>query len=263
MRPVMASLALALVATSSVEAAPAAELAPACSFWGWVEAPALLLDERLLYLVAKIDPDLPACLRAGKQKLTVVWEASVAGAWVKVAEEDVGKAPKVDARLFPSAYCDKTPKPAAVRARVEAPAGLSGAAFTSPVIDVTSVCEPCSQGAGSMGVIREEKELQLEGDLGEEWLACVRARRKGEGGKITLRVFLGDDMHEIMKAIRPTMVFPVEPKGGRVLRRLPLATACKDPARRELAVELAGSGMYRELNGGGRAVTRLSCRQAR
>jgi len=256
---------LALLAASPAQGAPAAQavpLAPGCSFPGWVEAPTLTVDERLLYLAAKIDPDLPACLRARKQKLTVVWEASVAGAWVKVEEEDASKAAKLDARLFPSAYCDKGQKPTAVRARVEAP-GLAGAAFTSPPVDVTPICEPCERGAGSMGIIREEKELQLEGDLGEEWLACVRARRKGEGGKITLRVFLSDDMHQVMKQIRPTMVFPVEPKGGRIIRRLILATVCKDPARRELAVELAGSGMYRELNGNGRAVSRLLCRSGR
>lgn len=262
MRAVTACLAL-LTATPAA-AAPAAQavpLAPTCSFSDWVEAPTLTVDERLLYLAAKIDPDLPACLRARKQKLAVVWEASIGGAWVKVEEEDASKGAKLDSRLFPSTYCDKGQKPTAVRARVEAP-GLAGAAFTSPAVDVTPICEPCDR-AGSLGVIREEKELQLEGDLGEEWLACVRARRKGEGGRITLRVFLSDDMHKVMKEIRPTMVFPVEPKGGRIIRRLPLSTVCKDPARRELAVELAGSGMYRDLNGNGRAVKRLTCRAGR
>jgi hypothetical protein len=263
MRAVITCTALALCGAAPAQAVAGAQgvaLAPSCSFSGWVEAPVLLLDDRLLYFVAKIDPDLPACLRARKQKLGVVWEALSGGNWVKVEEDDASKGAKVDARLFPSTYCDKKPTPTAVRARVE---GLAGAAFTSPALDVTSVCEPCPRGAGSIGVIREEKELQLEGDLGDEWLACVRARRQGEGGKITLRLFLGEDQRQVMAAIKPTLVLPVEAKGGPLIRRLPLATVCKDPARRDLAVELAGTGAYRELNGNGRAVTRLVCRTGR
>ena len=260
MRAVISLLGLTLLGAAPAAAAPAqtVELGASCPFAGWVEAPALLLDDRLLYLTARVDPELPACLRARKQKLAVVWEASVGGAWVKVEESDASKGAKVDARLFPSAYCDRKPVPTAVRARVE---GLAGAAFTSPALDVTEVCQPCPRyGAGSMGVIREEKELSLEGDIGEEWLACVQARRQGEGGKITLRVFVGSDQREVMATVKPTMVFPVEVKGGKVVRRLPLAAVCKDPARRELAVELAGSGRYRELSGNGRALTRLVCR---
>jgi len=261
MRAVIVGLAVALgvAAPAGAGAPPAGEVG--CPFSGWVETPALLLDDRLIYLTAKVDPDLPACLRARKQKLAVVWEAAAGGAWVKIEEADASKGAKIDARLFPSAYCDKKPTPATVRARVEATPALAGAAFTSAELDVTPVCQPCPRyGAGSMGVIREEKELSLEGDIGDEWLACVRASRKGEGGKITLRVFVGEDQGQVMAAVRPTLVFPVEAKGGRVVRRLPLATVCNDPSRRELAVELAGSGMYRELSGNGRALTRLVCR---
>jgi hypothetical protein len=231
-----------------------------CAWVPWLESPTLTVDDRLVFLSARMDADLAACARVRKLGFRVVWEEERGGAWVKVAD-DALHGPNVDGRLFPSAYCDHTPLSPRLRGRIEASGELAPAAWVSPPVDVEPICAPCDRlGRGVIGVIREDaQKVSFEGELDGDWLACARKREPKGQGRVVARVFLGGEQKDVMRAIHPDLVLPVPAKGGAIALTVPLAQVCRDATRRELSVELAGSGVYRGLGSSGRAVTRLRC----
>jgi hypothetical protein len=231
-----------------------------CVWVPWLEAPSITLDDRLVYVTARMDADLAACARVRKLPFRVVWEEQRGESWVKVGD-DALHGPNVDGRLFPSSYCDHVPLAPKVRGRIEGGGELAPAAWVSPPVDVTPICAPCERlGRGSIGVIREDAaKVSLEGGLDGAWLDCVRGADKKAAGRIVARVFLGGEQRDVMSAIHPDLVLPVPAKGGPIVLQVPLSQVCREPTRRMLSVELAGSGVYRSLGTSGRALTRLRC----
>jgi hypothetical protein len=168
--------------------------------------------------------------------------------------------------VFVQDLCNKKPPVKVVRVRIEADGTLSQLRFVSDPIKLASVCDPCKPMlAGQVLAIREIKQrIELVGAINQPWVACARERPTIARSQATLRIFVRPSAREAMTAIRPTLVIPMDPNQERFELPLPAAHVCDRDGTTHVGVELAGTGVYHDLNeDDSRHVRELtSCRKA-
>jgi hypothetical protein len=266
----------------------------ACAWTDPGKKPRLYLDDRVVVFRDYYPQAWATCaIGRGSKDLEVQWMVGTEPQVAIVATEkihlyggDDEPARKAEAKLYPSALCEKAgsgdggpPRRdrlvtgggpgkeyvaplTTVRARVVATGVLAPLAFTSPPIEV-ALCHACGdRSGGSLSVRSDEngKDLVLEGEVDRAWFECA-----SRGATLTLRGFGGQSRTEVTTAIRPDLTIPgLEKEFARrgdkyVLRKvLPLSRLCAHGAK-VWSFESWGRGELMHLDGGGRSIYDVRC----
>lgn len=257
---------------------------PACPSADVIAKPRLDYRDRIVVFEHGYDAHWAMCAseKRGKGKLRLTLRRSDGAV---LTEEDLEPRYSLHPRgrmsivgkAFPSTLCKDPPRaapvlrgppgaqtlqvPVTVIAELEATGGLEPLATKARTTAYCALCEYASYKNSISGSINGQR-LQLRGKADSEWMKCVRRGKPS----LELRIFVGNDRAQALKALRPVMVaknleryFKPGAKDSRFKHSVDLKRLCQS-GRRWVVWEFAGRGELKRIGGGGRSVQELKCR---
>ncbi|MEM6559317.1 MAG: hypothetical protein AAF219_02995 [Myxococcota bacterium] len=257
---------------------------PACPSGEVIAKPRFDYRDRIVVFEHGYDAQWAMCAseKRGEGKLRLTLKRSDG---VILKQEDIdpryslhpGSRMSIIGKAFPSTLCKDLPRvtpvlrgppgaqtlqvPVTVTAELVATGGLEPLATRARTTAYCAGCEYASYKNTISGNI-DGQRLELRGKADSEWIRCVRRGKSS----LELRVFVGDERAQALKALRPAMVvkkleryFKSGNKDSRFMHTIDLKRLCRN-GRRWVVWEFGGRGELKRIGGGGRSVQELKCR---